>query len=533
MKIIEIYIKNFRSIKEVKIKPNSFNVMIGRNNHGKTNFFSAVEWFYSGGRVDVDSIRHCDAGTETVEVEITFGNVQKSLQYISNQDNQTKLKSILGDSDIMKVKRTSDNPQQRLIYNPIENTYQKQPTGADSAFNNCIPRFEFIEATKNLKDVTAYKNTTPIGQMLSGVITGVLEKDKDYQKFRNQFERLFQSDKSKVKKTLDELSNKVAHYLQQQFSDCTSVEFDVKEPTIDEFLKNYKTNLDDGVKTTAEEKGDGMQRALMLAIIKTHADYRREEALGRSFIFFIDEAELHLHPTGQRQLKNSLIELTNSVDQVFITTHSSVFIADEHSHQSIFRVFKENKITYIQEVEKKERQGIVYDLLGGSPADLLFPSNFLIVEGKSEEIFINKIIERFYKDEPSIQILPARGDDEAQRQSMEAINKVFDPLKNTPIYKNTLIFLFDKPDETKLPRYQEFINSNGFLINNGQICQLPTYALEEYYPQNLSKQCPFTKKVLKAKWMGENISKEQFETEMNVIFEALNKCWSKAYRNEN
>lgn len=81
------------------------------------------------------------------------------------------------------------------------------------------------------------------------------------------------------------MSAKVKNHLSQQFPDCTKVEFTVTEPAFDEFLKNYKTRLDDGVETTAEEKGDGMQRALMLAIIKTHADYRRDEALGRAFIF--------------------------------------------------------------------------------------------------------------------------------------------------------------------------------------------------------------------------------------------------------
>ncbi|KAF0153571.1 MAG: hypothetical protein FD143_103 [Ignavibacteria bacterium] len=528
MRISEIFIKNFRSIKETRINPNSFNVLIGQNNHGKTNFFNAIEWFYNG-KGDIDLIRHCDANGEDIEVIITFSDVQQNLQYISNEDNQVKLKNILADSDSMQIKRSSDKPNQRFIYNPIEKEYQKQPTGADSAFNNCIPRFEFIEATKSLKEVTSYKNTTPIGQMLSSVIANVLEKDEDYRKFKDQFEILFQSENSKVKKTLDDLSAKVAVYLQQQFSDCTKVEFDVRQPEIDEFLKNYKTNLDDGVKTTAEEKGDGMQRALMLAIIKTHADFRRNEALGRAFVFFIDEAELHLHPTGQRQLKNSLIELTNSVDQVFITTHSSVFIADDHTHQNIYKVDKDNRKTEITCVSRTDRQSIVYDLLGGSPADLLFPSNFLIVEGRSEEIFINNIVKKFYPNKPTIHIVAAHGDDEAQRQSMEAINKVFDPLKNTPIYKSKLILLLDKPDNTKLPRYNEFIKLNKFLNENGQVFQLPFNTLEEYYPKASTSKCTLSKKVLKAKWMSENLTQQQFEEEMSVIFEALNKCWVNAY----
>ena len=48
MKITRIEIKNFRSIAEVIIEPSMFNVHVGQNNHGKTNYFEALNWFFSG-----------------------------------------------------------------------------------------------------------------------------------------------------------------------------------------------------------------------------------------------------------------------------------------------------------------------------------------------------------------------------------------------------------------------------------------------------------------------------------------------------
>jgi putative ATP-dependent endonuclease of the OLD family len=38
MKIKSIYIKNFRSIEEQSIELDKFNLFVGQNNHGKTNF---------------------------------------------------------------------------------------------------------------------------------------------------------------------------------------------------------------------------------------------------------------------------------------------------------------------------------------------------------------------------------------------------------------------------------------------------------------------------------------------------------------
>lgn len=535
MRIDEITIKNFRSIKEATINPQRFNIFVGQNNHGKSNLFEAIEWFYTG-KGNIQDIKHCDAEDESIEVEIKFSGVQEGIKHISNSTNQEKLKKVLDTTDVMCVRRTSKSAKDRFLYNPKTKDWKKQPTGADSAFNNCMPRFEFIEATKNFRDVSAYKNTTPIGQMLGGLVEETLEKDDEYKDFIKQFDRLFGNSNSKIRQALDGLSNKVSEYLKEQFPDCVDIKFHVKEPGFDDLLKNYDTEVNDGVVTKADDKGDGMQRALMLSIIKAHADFRRTEALGRSFLFFIDEAELHLHPTGQRQLKQSLLELTSGegTDQVFITTHSSVLIADgdQDDNQAFFRVQKENKKTTVENISRADKHTVIYDMLGGNPADLLLPANFMIVEGPSEVEFLNKIINRFYQDKPEIHILPAYGDDEAQNQTMNAINKVFLPLKIKPIYKNKLTILCDMPDDNKQARFDQFRNENTFLERNGQLFVLDVNGLEDYYPDVLSQECERENKVKKAKWMANRITQNQFEQDMDIMHRALNHCWGNAYVTE-
>jgi putative ATP-dependent endonuclease of OLD family len=179
------------------------------------------------------------------------------------------------------------------------------------------------------------------------------------------------------------MSGSVEVYLKKQFPDCASVRFEISPPQFTEYLKNFDTHVDDGIETAVSNKGDGMQRALMLAIIQAYADYRRkEEDAGKSFIFLIDEAELHLHPTAQRKLKRALFDICSNGDQVFVNTHSSVLITENFDKQSIFKVEKTEKITGISQImNDNERQNIIYDLLGGSPTDLLLPSNFIVVEG--------------------------------------------------------------------------------------------------------------------------------------------------------
>ena len=533
MKISKITVKNFRSIRMAEIDASTFNVLVGQNNHGKTNLFDAIQWFYTGSG-DLDTLKNTAAEPDDeMSVELEFSGVQEGLNQISNADNQKKLRNVLTDSDTMRVKRSSSRPKDRFLYNPTEDDWKKQPCGTDGPFNNCIPRFEFVEATKNLKDVGNYKSTTPIGKMLGGVLAEILEAEAEYVKFREQFEKLFASETSSIKQKLKEVSAQVCGHLKKQFPDCSDVDFSVQEPAFDDLLKNFRTEVNDGVTTTAEEKGDGMQRALMLAIIKTYADQRRDEALGRSFIFFIDEAELHLHPTAQRQLKQALLELADGHDQVFINTHSSVLLADDHDSQSLFRVAKETQgETLIEKIASSPRKHeVVFELLGGSPADILLPANFLIVEGPSEAEFLKGVVARHYANEIEIQILPATGDDERQRQIVTAVDNLLQTLGRRPIYRDRLTILFDKPTgREKELRFVSFKKERPHLEANGQLFVLPTETLEDYYPAALKSASKFNKKVKLAKDLGANITKEAFESQMPVLLSALEHCWSKAYK---
>ena len=117
-----------------------------------------------------------------------------------------------------------------------------------------------------------------------------------------------------------------------------------------------------------------------------------------------------MHPTAQRRLKTVLLELCEDLDQVFLTTHSSVFVADDHDAQTIHKVEKSDGVTNFGAIDALDKPYVVFELLGGSPADLLLPNNFLIVEGPSEVELLTRVIKRFYSDKPHVQIVSAEGD---------------------------------------------------------------------------------------------------------------------------
>src|SRR3989338_11642869 len=103
MKIKQITIKNFRSIKSALVDVDNFNVFVGQNNHGKTNLFEAIDWFYTG-KGDIDKIRFGRSGTDEVSVEIEFSEIQDGIEKMRNEKNKTTIKERFGPYDTLRIK---------------------------------------------------------------------------------------------------------------------------------------------------------------------------------------------------------------------------------------------------------------------------------------------------------------------------------------------------------------------------------------------------------------------------------------------
>jgi len=532
LKISRIRVENFRSLKVVDVDVTRFSIFVGQNNHGKTNFFEAVEWFYNAKSSPQDYHFNRDPGNRIL-VEITFDEVVESdIEKLTTDANKTKIRNMLVDSTRFSVQKSSSDHKRKYL---VDGEDKGNPTGLDTAINEFLPKLEYVNTRIRLDDVSKYKDKNPIGLMLSGVLTAIIENSKEYRGFKEQFAKLFDSADSEVRQELDKLSAQVEIYLQKQFPDGTKVKFGVTPPQFGDLLKSFETSVDDGIETKAEDKGEGMQRAIMLSIIQAFADYRKVQNGGGSFLFMIDEAELHLHPSAQRALKRALMDISVT-DQVLVNTHSSVLVVEDGPNQKIFRVEKSQGITVIEPVDEVEKINIVFDLLGGSPTDLLLPRNFLIVEGRSEFVFLSEIIRRFYKAEfRGIKVLFSGGDLEMQEGDLLAVHQLFKPLAGSenPIYKDKAIVVIDKPNAVQKNKYDIFKKGYPYLFANGQVFELDTEALEEYYPGEFKKQSgeiPNNQKVTYALTVAKAITQHQFKEEMPKLYAALSAAKGKGFQ---
>jgi AAA15 family ATPase/GTPase len=90
MKISKVIIKNFRSIENADFDCNDFNIFVGQNNSGKTNFFEAIEWFFNGlpkGK-SIQVLHPKGDMTKEISVKIQFTG---AIHGAENMRNETRL----------------------------------------------------------------------------------------------------------------------------------------------------------------------------------------------------------------------------------------------------------------------------------------------------------------------------------------------------------------------------------------------------------------------------------------------------------
>ena len=116
--ISRIVIDNFRSIRHAEMDLAMTNVFVGQNNHGKTNVFEALRWFFEGTKKDekLDDIRFQRGISNEVSVQVLFEGAQLAVKRMKNATGQTKMKDVLGEEDQIWLRRSTRTALRRSAH---------------------------------------------------------------------------------------------------------------------------------------------------------------------------------------------------------------------------------------------------------------------------------------------------------------------------------------------------------------------------------------------------------------------------------
>lgn len=468
MKIKSINISNFRSIKQLTMDFNQITVIVGPNNAGKSNILSALNLFFTSstrGITDIDfhkrnvkepieiSVKFCDLSQAEqatfknyiVEHEL---NVRKTISMDESGTVTTKLQGLVNSPKDPILRSESFDSNKGEILSRIKDgglpnyflsekgslTKKSFQTGLETYISKNSDSIEFDrpqwsesffgwknvaqgklveiiyvpaikEAADELKSSSAY-----MGILIERLFEG-LNKDENYQKTKNSYEKIsdgFSGNSTGLARFSEivELEKKIGEKVSEHIPGIKAKLY-VNFPDFLEIVsKSLNLTLDDGVETSVEFKGHGLQRAVIMAMLRLYAELLSEgtdQKMGKSgsMVLAIEEPELYLHPHHQRKLYDVLKRISE-VNQVIFCTHSSYFV-NLSDYESIRIVNKDSdsKSTFVRKsrgnIFQNQSDKTTFRTLSNfdpTKSELFFSKRVILVEGPSERVAIRQIAEK-------------------------------------------------------------------------------------------------------------------------------------------
>ncbi len=128
----------------------------------------------------------------------------------------------------------------------------------------------------------------------------------------------------------------------------------------------------------------------------------------RDALIIVDEPELHLHPKWQKTLLQLFIKLAQSTgNQFLLATHASTFVSPE-SIQYVSRVYSQHQKSHIRRLNPTvlpEAKNLLNIVNSQNNERLFFADEVILVEGLSDRIFFEAVLDHFGRSSSSKSIL--------------------------------------------------------------------------------------------------------------------------------
>ena len=314
----EINISHFKGIQKMEYRPKQINLIIGRNNTGKTTLLNAIGSLFSTYLIPDSS--------ESPEYEI---NIHSKIAHITSGDHTLKIFRDLDDVDI-EVK----NEIFHAINGKIKEIFSKQldERKNNEVINYILNNFRFLTIIKNQRHVEIFpysknykkdrlQNLEPLKKYYPDINRRAFYQYLyEFSSIEFDLPSLNQKPPKKIKVVTIYHENKLNFSFQENSEHILEVEEIIKTNNI---IENFERLTEKGVLLKINDKikylpyayyGDGFKSLLTIITQLINA---------KNGILLIEEVENHLHPGYITILGDILFKLSKEYKvQVFMTTHS-------------------------------------------------------------------------------------------------------------------------------------------------------------------------------------------------------------------
>ena len=431
MQIYDISIRNFRGIRLLEnLRVGEINSFVGKNDSGKSNILKALDLFFNE-KFDSNDVYKGIADGEKTELILRFNPPKEINKLATDEEGKIKLRKTFEFNSAGKVVKGFSY----FCYDINDENFSNCWGLKESDINNCgsqlgldfsrsgrgitnLSKIEEIDAAtselgrveKEYNDANTYlKNLKKQYDFIDIPLFSLFDAEQDLNvsstSFQNQFKPIAQESLDNNSELTSQIEKNVQNDLENEFSIITELmKKNVPDlEKINTYLNcNWKNlvKFDLSLKFSSEKfdipisnKGTGFKRLLMVA----YFEYLAQKNSKRYQIFGIEEPETFLHPALQKDLLDSIIELSDN-NQFFLTTHSPVF-AGATKKSNITVVRKENEQSkYFNFENEDDILNMVINELGIKPSYNLLNDDYdkaVFVEGSGDvkfwQIALNKI----------------------------------------------------------------------------------------------------------------------------------------------
>lgn len=435
MKIKEIHIENFRSIKnETIVMDKNCLILLGKNEAGKSNVLKAIAALFGQYTLSVKDQRkrinnekitqrriyatfdYTEDDVERIEdsllkqyatiKDLTFKSdkslkeyIQAELPYILYGLNiENKTKSLFFHTE---EKQLNVIPDKDVFQNGALVSFQPQGNKID-LFNLLIAEIQKIYNEQPYKcTFWHYENNLLLPDRVG--ITQFSTNPSQFKSLENIFVMCGRADISREFKEAREQDGDYVNLLEQVSKEVTSVFrkiwSDFKNTSI-ELIPDGETILikvADKAKYSFADRSDGFKK--FISVLLALSTQSRSGKIGERDIILIDEPDQSLYPTSARYLKDELLKISEK-SRILYSTHSQYMIDSECIDRHLI-VEKKNDITTIH----KETACAPYSddellrrAIGSSIFECLQEKN-IIFEGWLDKVLFDKYISIFKQDD--------------------------------------------------------------------------------------------------------------------------------------